>query len=144
MDFYLSITTRKRNQASGRQLFIFDSIIDDKQRLSQDDSLFEKTHYRSSVSSDSVLGDDYPFQNNSLLPPNQLFRPLQFTVLVAFIVQWKTIQWSAWAVSSILFWLQSWQYICATDARRTCSLLKHRLVFTLRKVAFCHPGDSDI
>ena len=54
----------------------FDSIIDDEQRLSQEDSLFEKTHYRSSMSSDSVFGDDYPFQNDGLLPPNQLFRPL--------------------------------------------------------------------
>jgi hypothetical protein len=52
----------------------FDSIIDDEQRLSQEDSLFEKTHYRSSMSSDSVFGDDYQFQN-SLLRPNQ-FRPI--------------------------------------------------------------------
>jgi serine/arginine repetitive matrix protein 2 len=50
----------------------FDSIIDE-QRSSQEDSLFEKTHYRSSISSDSVFGDDYPFQSG-LLPPNQ-FRP---------------------------------------------------------------------
>ena len=54
----------------------FDSIIDDEQRLSQDDLLFEKTHYRSSMSSDSVFGDDYSFQNDGLFPPNQLFRPL--------------------------------------------------------------------
>jgi hypothetical protein len=53
----------------------FGSIIDDEQRLSQEDLLFEKTHYRSSMSSDSVIfGDDYQFQN-SLLRPNQ-FRPI--------------------------------------------------------------------
>jgi serine/arginine repetitive matrix protein 2 len=51
----------------------FDSIIDDEQR-SQEDSLFEKTHYRSSIWSDSVFGDDYPFQSG-LFPPNQ-FQPL--------------------------------------------------------------------
>ena len=52
----------------------FDSIIYDEQRLSQEDSLFEKTHNCSSMSSDSVFGNDYHFQNG-LLPPNQ-FRPL--------------------------------------------------------------------
>ena len=50
-----------------------DPIIDDDQR-SQEDSLFEKTHYCSSMLSDSVFGDDYHFQN-ALLPPNQ-FRPV--------------------------------------------------------------------
>ena len=53
----------------------FDSIINDKQR-SQKDSLFKKTHYHSSMSSDSVFGDDYHFQKGHLLPPNQLFQPL--------------------------------------------------------------------
>ena len=53
----------------------FDSIIDDGQRLSQEDLLFEKTRYHS-----SVFNDDYPFQNDGLLPPNQLFWPLLFTV----------------------------------------------------------------
>ena len=42
--------------------FDFDSIIDDKQRLSQEDSLFEKTHYQSSMSSDSVFGEPYQTQ----------------------------------------------------------------------------------
>ena len=55
----------------------FDSVIDDEQRLSQEDSLFEKTHYRSSVSSDySFFGDDYSIHSDGLLPPNQFFRPL--------------------------------------------------------------------
>ena len=55
----------------------FDSIVDDEQRSSLGEgSLFEKTHYRSSMSSDSVFGDDYsqPLQGG-LLPPNH-FRPL--------------------------------------------------------------------
>jgi serine/arginine repetitive matrix protein 2 len=39
----------------------FDSIIDDEHRSSQEDSLFEKTHYRSSMSSDSVFGDEFHF-----------------------------------------------------------------------------------
>ena len=51
----------------------FDSILDDEQRSSVEDSLFEKTHHRSSISSDSVFGED-PLQSG-LLPPNQ-FRPL--------------------------------------------------------------------
>jgi len=52
----------------------FDSILDDEQRSSVEDLLFEKTHHCSSISSDSVFGDDYSLQNG-LLPPNQ-FRPL--------------------------------------------------------------------
>jgi hypothetical protein len=52
----------------------FDSILDDEQRSSVEDSLFEKAHHRSSMSSDSVFGEDYSLQNG-LLPPNQ-FRPL--------------------------------------------------------------------
>jgi hypothetical protein len=54
----------------------FDSIMDDGQRSSMDDSLFEKTGQRSSMSSDSVFGDDlsHPYEGG-LLPPNQ-FRPL--------------------------------------------------------------------
>jgi hypothetical protein len=52
----------------------FDSIIDDEHRSSQEDSSFEKTHYRSSMSSDSVFGDEFHIQSG-LLPPNQ-FRPV--------------------------------------------------------------------
>ena len=54
----------------------FDSILDDEQRPSIEDSLFEKTGHRSSISSDSVFGEDnsHPYQGG-LLPPNQ-FRPL--------------------------------------------------------------------
>ena len=54
----------------------FDSILDDDQRPSIEDSLFEKTGHRSSISSDSVFGEDncHPYQGG-LLPPNQ-FRPL--------------------------------------------------------------------
>ena len=63
-----------RPHVGNRSSFDFDSIIDDEQRSSQEDSLFEKTHYRSSMSSDSVFGDDYHLQNG-LLPPNQ-FRPV--------------------------------------------------------------------
>lgn len=56
----------------------FDSIIDDEQRSSMEDSLFEKTNNRSSMSSDSVFfGDDdsHPMHGGGLLPPNQ-FRPV--------------------------------------------------------------------
>ena len=49
--------------------FDFSSIIDNEQR-SQEDSLFEKTHCRSSMSSDSLFGEDYHLKNG-LLPPNQ-------------------------------------------------------------------------
>jgi serine/arginine repetitive matrix protein 2 len=41
----------------------FDSILDDKQRSSVEDSLFEKTHH---MLSDSVFGDDYSLQNGLL------------------------------------------------------------------------------
>ncbi|KAJ7473614.1 hypothetical protein B0H11DRAFT_2036563 [Mycena galericulata] len=54
----------------------FDSIIDEERRSSMEDSLFEKTGHRSSMSSDSVFGyDDHNMPNGHLLPPNQ-FRPL--------------------------------------------------------------------
>ena len=54
----------------------FDSILDDEQRSSMEDSLFEKTNYRSSVSSEFVFGDvdSHPVQGG-LLPPNH-FRPV--------------------------------------------------------------------
>ena len=52
-----------------RSSFDFSSIIDDEQR-SQEDSLFEKTHCRSSMSSDSLFSEDYHLKNG-LLPPNQ-------------------------------------------------------------------------
>ena len=64
----------------------YDSIMDDEGRRSStdyedrrscsDDSLFDKTGHRSSVSSESVFGydDSHPPQGN-LLPPNQ-FRPV--------------------------------------------------------------------
>ncbi|KAF8814601.1 hypothetical protein BYT27DRAFT_7249906 [Phlegmacium glaucopus] len=59
----------------------FDSIIDEEQRSSAEDSLFEKTNYRSSISSDSVFGDDYHLQNGLLLP-NQ-FRPVSVASIVS-------------------------------------------------------------
>ncbi len=67
-------TDVSRNLISHRASF--DSIMDDEQRSLMDDSLFEKTGQRSSMSSDSVFGDDlsHPYQGG-LLPPNQ-FRPL--------------------------------------------------------------------
>ncbi|KAF8878425.1 hypothetical protein BD779DRAFT_1663807 [Infundibulicybe gibba] len=60
-----------------RSSFDFDSILDNDRRSSMDDSLFEKTGHRSSMSSDSVFGYDeaYPALRGALLPPNQ-FRPL--------------------------------------------------------------------
>ncbi|KAJ7126033.1 hypothetical protein C8R44DRAFT_733950 [Mycena epipterygia] len=54
----------------------YDSIMDEERRSSMEDSLFEKTGHRSSMSSDSVFGyDDHNAPNGHLLPPNQ-FRPL--------------------------------------------------------------------
>ncbi|KAJ7459292.1 hypothetical protein FB451DRAFT_1046300 [Mycena latifolia] len=54
----------------------FDSIMDEERRSSMEDSLFEKTGHRSSMSSDSVFGyDDQHAPNGHLLPPGQ-FRPL--------------------------------------------------------------------
>ena len=78
----------------------FDSIIDDEQRLSQEDSLFEKTHYRSSMSSDSVFGDDYHFQGG-LLPPNQ-FRPVSVHSISSIHSPMKEDD-TMISVSSILF-----------------------------------------
>jgi hypothetical protein len=50
----------------------FDSIIDDEHRSSQEDSLFEKTHYLSSMSldSESVFGDEFIFKVVYFLPTN--------------------------------------------------------------------------
>ncbi|KAJ7115597.1 hypothetical protein C8R43DRAFT_1038570 [Mycena crocata] len=54
----------------------YDSIIDEERRSSMEDSLFEKTGHRSSMSSDSVFGyDEQHPPNGHLLPPHQ-FRPL--------------------------------------------------------------------
>ncbi|KAJ7058075.1 hypothetical protein C8F01DRAFT_1149410 [Mycena amicta] len=54
----------------------YDSIMDEGRGSSMEDSLFEKTGHRSSMSSDSVFGyDDHHPPNGHLLPPNQ-FRPL--------------------------------------------------------------------
>jgi serine/arginine repetitive matrix protein 2 len=61
----------------------FDSIIDDEHRSSQEDSLFEKTHYCSSMSSDSVM--NFIFEAVYFLPTNSgLFLS---TVSAAAIVQ---------------------------------------------------------
>lgn len=55
----------------------FDSIMDDDQRSSMEDSLFDKTGHRSSVSSESVFGydDSSRYPAGHLLPPNA-FRPV--------------------------------------------------------------------
>ncbi|KAF5376919.1 hypothetical protein D9615_007315 [Tricholomella constricta] len=59
-----------------RSSFDYDSIMDHDRRLSFDDSLFEKTGDRSSVSSDSVFGcDDSQAPRGGLLAPPQ-YRPL--------------------------------------------------------------------
>jgi serine/arginine repetitive matrix protein 2 len=107
----------------------FDSIIDDDQR-SQEDSLFEKTHYRSSVSSDSVFGDDYHFQNG-LLPPNQ-FRPLSVHSISSIHSPMKEDDTMISVSSSILFFCRLQLFInndiCTTDARRwTCSSTVHSI-----------------
>ncbi|KDR69956.1 hypothetical protein GALMADRAFT_898782 [Galerina marginata CBS 339.88] len=72
-----SISASPPGSASASQEnFGYDSIIDEYQRSSMEDSLFEKTGRPSSVSSDSVFGDDFSHSfQGGLLPPNQ-FRPL--------------------------------------------------------------------
>jgi serine/arginine repetitive matrix protein 2 len=97
----------------------FDSIIDDEQRLSQEDS-FEKTHYRSSMSSDSVFSDDYPFQNDGLLPPNQLFRPLSVHSIGSIHSPMKEddTMISVGITSNFFAGYKVDKYICTTDARR--------------------------
>ena len=50
----------------------FDSIMDEEQRFSMEDSIFEKTGQPILVSDDSVFGDDYSHSYRSgLLPPHQ-------------------------------------------------------------------------
>jgi hypothetical protein len=93
----------------------FDSIIDDEQRLSQEDSLFEKTHYRSSMSSDSVFGDDYQFQN-SLLRPNQ-FRPISVHSISSVHSPMKEDD-TMISVSIIFSLLLATKLTNTTDARR--------------------------
>ncbi|CAK5268445.1 unnamed protein product [Mycena citricolor] len=57
--------------------FVFDSIMDGgRQSIEEEDSLFDKTGRRTSISEDSVFGyDDRHPPNGHLLPPHQ-FRPL--------------------------------------------------------------------
>ncbi|KAJ7620088.1 hypothetical protein FB45DRAFT_839417 [Roridomyces roridus] len=65
-----------RDMMRDRSSYDYDSIMDEERRSSMEDSLFEKTGHRSSMSSDSVFGyDDHNPPNGHLLPPNQ-FRPL--------------------------------------------------------------------
>ncbi|KAF9065359.1 hypothetical protein BDP27DRAFT_1424922 [Rhodocollybia butyracea] len=52
----------------------YDSIMDGDQRSSMDDSLFDKTGHRTSVSSDSVFGYEDSSHDGHLLPPT--FRPI--------------------------------------------------------------------
>ena len=63
----------------------FDSILDNDRRSSMDDSIFDKTGQRSSVSSDSVFGDDedhVPAFSDQLLLPHQ-YRPLSMVSLAS-------------------------------------------------------------
>jgi hypothetical protein len=69
-------------QFANRTLYDFDSIMDDDRGSSLEDSLFEKTGRRSSVSSDSVFGYDDQAPPGALLPPNH-FRPLSVLSLNA-------------------------------------------------------------
>ena len=116
----------------------FDSIIDDEQRSSQEDSLFEKTHYRSSVSSDSVFGDDYPF-HGGLLPPNQ-FRPLSVHSISSIHSPMKDDD-TMISVSSILIFcrlqvIKDIYYRCSEEDTFVVDPLdlssKHRLASALR------------
>ncbi|CCM05311.1 uncharacterized protein FIBRA_07525 [Fibroporia radiculosa] len=54
----------------------WDSFIDDGRRSSVNDSLFEKTDYRTSMSSDSVFGFDGPYSQYAQELPTRQFRPL--------------------------------------------------------------------
>ena len=103
----------------------FDSIIDDEQRSSLEDSLFEKTHHRSSMSSDSVFGDDYPLQNG-LIPPNQ-FRPLSVLSINSIHSPMKEddTMISVSNIIIIIHWFQSINIYITDARRRTCSSSIH-------------------
>ena len=114
----------------------FDSIIDDEHRSSQEDSLFEKTHYRSSMSSDSVFGEDFHFQNG-LLPPKQ-FRPLSVHSISSIHSPMKEDD-TMISVSSVFRFLIVYKVnkdIFTTDARRrTRSSSIHSI--SCRSVTLC-------
>ena len=68
-----------------RERLSFDSILDNDRRSSMDDSIFDKTGNRSSVSSDSVFGYDeanVPSFSDQLMLPRQ-FRPLSMVSLAS-------------------------------------------------------------
>ena len=68
-----------------RERLSFDSILDNDRRSSMDDSIFDKTGNRSSMSSDSVFGDDeanVPSFSDQLMLPRQ-FRPLSMVSLAS-------------------------------------------------------------
>ena len=98
----------------------FDSIIDNEQRSSPgEDSLFEKTNYRSSKSSDSVFGDDYsqPLQGG-LLPLNH-FRPLSVASIHSPLKDDDTMISVSFFFFVFLFDLKFTKFYI-TNARRTC------------------------
>ncbi|KAA1479222.1 hypothetical protein DENSPDRAFT_830309 [Dentipellis sp. KUC8613] len=71
-----SISASPPESVSGERLgnrTSFDSIIDGEPRSSAEDSLFEKTGHRTSVSSESVFDDDYTSYRQFRVPQ---FRPL--------------------------------------------------------------------
>ncbi|KAF8996426.1 hypothetical protein BDQ17DRAFT_1364415 [Cyathus striatus] len=63
--------------------FSYDSIMDNDRRSSMQDSLFDRTGYRNSASSESLFGDDYAQPGGrGLLPPGHFhFRPLSIISL---------------------------------------------------------------
>jgi hypothetical protein len=68
-----------------RERSSFDSILDNDRRSSMDNSIFDKTDHRSSMSSDSVFGDDetnVPSFSDQLMLPRQ-FRPLSMVSLAS-------------------------------------------------------------
>ena len=82
--------------------FDFDSILNEERGSSLEDSLFDKTNYHSSMSSDSVCSDD----DCKVV----CFLPITFGLFLSwvsgvFIDQWKRmIQWLAWAVFHLFCW----------------------------------------
>ncbi|KIK67170.1 hypothetical protein GYMLUDRAFT_69362 [Collybiopsis luxurians FD-317 M1] len=72
-----SISASPQGSSYSESRTSYDSIMDDDQRSSMEDSLFDKTGHRSSVSSESVFGydDSSRYPDGHLLPPNA-FRPV--------------------------------------------------------------------
>jgi hypothetical protein len=92
----------------------FDSILDDDRRSSMNDSLFDKTGNRSSMSSDSVFGyDDHHPPQGHLLPSMHL-RPLSAFTVNSVHSPMKEDD-TMISVSSLI-WLAKWSHLMSLFA----------------------------